>query len=115
MANWYTCIDESLRKSGGLTRADIDYLGVLHFKRSQHDAIGRGPRAHPRATTYLENYGHIGQVDQMLSLHLGLEAGRITDGTLVTLIAAGIGYGSSGRPTCIAGKGFVMFSTTARS
>jgi len=92
MANWYTCIDESLRKSGGLTRADIDYLGVLHFKRSQHDAMVADLGLTPEQTTYLENYGHIGQVDQMLSLHLGLEAGRITDGTLVTLIAAGIGY-----------------------
>jgi 3-oxoacyl-[acyl-carrier-protein] synthase-3 len=92
MANWYTCIDESLRKSGGLTRADIDYLGVLHFKRSQHDAMVADLGLTPEQTTYLENYGHIGQVDQMLTLHLGLESGRITDGSLVTLIAAGIGY-----------------------
>lgn len=92
MANWYRCIDESLRTSGGLTRADIDYLGVLHFKRSQHDALIADLGLTPEQTTYLENYGHIGQVDQMLTLHLGLESGRITDGSLVTLIAAGIGY-----------------------
>jgi 3-oxoacyl-[acyl-carrier-protein] synthase-3 len=92
IANWYTCIDESLRKSGGLTRADIDYLGVLHFKRSQHDAMVADLGLTPEQTTYLENYGHIGQVDQMLTIHLGLATGRITDGSLVTLIAAGIGY-----------------------
>jgi len=92
LPNWYTCIDESLRKSGGLTRDDIDYLAILHFKRSQHLAMLADLGLTEDQTTYLENYGHLGQVDQMLSLHLGLEAGKITDGSLVTLIAAGIGY-----------------------
>lgn len=92
LPNWYTCIDESLRKSGGLTRADIDYLGVLHFKRSQHLALLAELGLTEEQSVYLEEYGHIGQVDQMLTLHLGLEQGRITDGSLITLIAAGIGY-----------------------
>ncbi len=92
LPNWYTCIDQSLRKSGGLTRADIDYLGVLHFKRSQHLALLAELGLTQDQTTYLEDYGHIGQVDQMLTLHLGLTSGKITDGSLVTLIAAGIGY-----------------------
>jgi len=92
LPNWYQCIDESLRKSGGLTRADIDYLGILHFKRSQHEAMLAELGLTGEQTTYLENYGHLGQVDQMLTLHLGLEAGKIRDGSLVTMIAAGIGY-----------------------
>lgn len=92
LPNWYTCIDESLRKSGGLTRADIDYLGVLHFKRSQHLALLAELGLTEEQSVYLEEYGHIGQVDQMLTLHVGLEQGRITDGSLITLIAAGIGY-----------------------
>ena len=46
----------------------------------------------PEQTVYLEDYGHIGQIDQILSLALGLEQGKIVDGTLVTMIAAGIGY-----------------------
>lgn len=90
--NWYRCIDESLRKSGGLTRADIGYLGILHFKRSQHVAMVAELGLTPEQTTYLEDYGHIGQVDQILQIALGLESGKIKDGTLVCLIAAGIGY-----------------------
>jgi len=90
--NWYHCIDESLRKSGGLTRADIGYLAILHFKRSQHELMVAELGLKPEQTIYLEDYGHLGQVDQMLSLSLGLEQGKITDGTLVTMIAAGIGY-----------------------
>ncbi len=92
VANWYRCIDESLRKSGGLTRADIGYLAILHFKRSQHDAMVAELGLTPEQTVYLEEYGHIGQIDQILSLALGLEQGKIQDGTLVTMIAAGIGY-----------------------
>jgi len=90
--NWYRCIDEALRKSGGLTRTDIDYLGILHFKRSQHDAMVAELGLGPEQTIYLEDYGHIGQIDQILTLALGLEQGKIQDGSLVCLIAAGIGY-----------------------
>ncbi len=92
VANWYRCIDESLRKSGGLTRADIGYLAILHFKRSQHEAMVAELGLTPEQTVYLEEYGHIGQIDQILSLALGLEQGKIQDGTVVTMIAAGIGY-----------------------
>lgn len=92
LPNWYHCIDESLRKSGGLTRADIDYLGILHFKRSQHAAMLKELGIPDERSIYLEHYGHIGQVDQMLTIHLGLASGKIKDGTLITLIAAGIGY-----------------------
>ena len=43
-------------------------------------------------TVYLEDYGHLGQIDQILSLHLGLQQKRISKGTIVSMIAAGIGY-----------------------
>jgi 3-oxoacyl-[acyl-carrier-protein] synthase-3 len=43
-------------------------------------------------TIYLEKFGHIGQVDQILSVHLALEQGKIQSGTVVSMIAAGIGY-----------------------
>jgi 3-oxoacyl-[acyl-carrier-protein] synthase-3 len=46
----------------------------------------------PDQTIYLEHYGHIGQIDQILSLHLGVEQGKIQDGTVVCMLAAGIGY-----------------------
>jgi 3-oxoacyl-[acyl-carrier-protein] synthase-3 len=43
-------------------------------------------------TVYLEDYGHLGQIDQILSLHLGLQQKKISKGTIVSMIAAGIGY-----------------------
>ncbi len=91
MPNWMHCIDEALRKSG-LTREDIGYLDILHMKRSGHKGMLKDLGLTDDQTTYLENYGHIGQIDQILSLKLGLESGKIKDGTVIAMIAAGIGY-----------------------
>ena len=46
----------------------------------------------PEQTVYLENYGHLGQVDFMISLHEGLKQEKLKDGDLMVAIAAGIGY-----------------------
>jgi len=91
MNNWLTCIDQSLRKSK-LTRADLDYLAILHIKRSGHEAILQELGLKENQTIYLEEYGHIGQIDQILSLHLGLKQGKIKEGSVICLLAAGIGY-----------------------
>ena len=91
MPNWYHCIDEALRKAGK-TRADIGYLDILHIKRSGHLAMLKDLGLTEDQTIYLEDYGHVGQVDQILSLKLGLEAGKVKPGTTVCMIAAGIGY-----------------------
>lgn len=89
--NWYTCIDEALRKSK-MRRKDIDYLAILHFKRSQHLAMLKELGLTEEQTIYLEKYGHMGQIDQILSLHLALQEGKVKDGSVVCMIAAGIGY-----------------------
>ena len=91
MQNWMDCIDKALEQSN-LTREDIDYLNILHMKRSGHNAMVKDLGLTPEQTVYLENYGHIGQVDQILSIVLGLEQGKIKDGSVICSIAAGIGY-----------------------
>ena len=91
MPNWYHCIDEALRKSGK-TRADIDFLDILHIKRSGHKGMLQDLGLTEDQTLYLENYGHIGQIDQILSLELALNEGKVKDGSTVCMIAAGIGY-----------------------
>lgn len=91
MPNWYKCIDEALRKSE-LERRDIDYLAILHMKRSGHKAMLSELGLNEDQSIYLEDYGHIGQVDQILSLHLALEEGKVKDGSVVSMVAAGIGY-----------------------
>ena len=91
MPNWYKCIDESLRKSN-LKREDIGYLDILHIKRSGHESMVHELGLTDKQTIYLEDYGHIGQIDQILSLHLALQTGQVKDGTVVCMLAAGIGY-----------------------
>ncbi|MDR3318634.1 MAG: 3-oxoacyl-ACP synthase [Clostridiales bacterium] len=91
MPNWYNCIDESLRQAG-LERKDIDYLAILHMKRSGHLGMLKDLGLSEEQSIYLEDYGHIGQVDQILSLELALKQGKIKPGSVICMIAAGIGY-----------------------
>ncbi|MBN2504445.1 MAG: 3-oxoacyl-ACP synthase [Bacilli bacterium] len=91
MPNWYACIDKSLEKSG-MERKDIDYLAILHIKRSGHQGMLQELGLTEDQTIYLEDYGHIGQIDQILSLHLALRQGKVKDGSVICMLAAGIGY-----------------------
>ncbi len=90
-ANWATCISEALRKSA-LKQEDLDYLATLHYKRSAHVAFLKDLGLTEDQSIYLEDHGHIGQVDQILSLHLALEQGKVKDGSVLCMLAAGIGY-----------------------
>jgi len=91
LSNWLLCIDQALAKSG-LERADVDYLATLLVKRSAHDYLVDQLGIAPEQTRYLAEFGHHGQNDQILSLELAVEEGRIKDGDLVLMISAGIGY-----------------------
>lgn len=91
MANFIACIEKALAKSG-YSKEDINYVAMLHMKRSAHtyvlDQLGVG---HEKSI-YLEDYGHIGQMDQIISLELAEERGLLKDGDIVVLVSAGIGY-----------------------
>ena len=68
------------------------YLAVLHFKKSAHEAVLAELGLSGERTTYLEDYGHIGQNDQLLSIDLGLSSGKIKDGDNIVLVGAGLGF-----------------------
>ncbi|HUI72635.1 MAG TPA: 3-oxoacyl-ACP synthase [Spirochaetia bacterium] len=91
LPNFYAVIRESLKRSR-LPDNAIDYLAILHFKRSAHEAVLKELGLGPANTTYLEDYGHLGQNDQVLSLELGLAAGKIKDGSTVVFVGAGLGF-----------------------
>ncbi|SMB99231.1 3-oxoacyl-[acyl-carrier-protein] synthase-3 [Thermanaeromonas toyohensis ToBE] len=84
-------VDIALQKSG-LTRADIDYLAIIHIKRSAHEAILQELGLRPEQSVYLEDYGHTGHTDQYLSLQLALEQGKVKPGDHVVFLGAGTGY-----------------------
>lgn len=89
--NFLEAIRRALDKSG-YTERDIDYLGILHMKRSAHERILGELGLSGDQTIYLDHYGHIGQFDPVLSLELGLRENKIRKGDLVVLVSAGIGY-----------------------
>ena len=88
---WMACLDRALTRSG-LTRADLGYLNILHFKPSMYHALLDELGLTEEQSVYLRDYGHIGQVDQMISVHEGLAQGRLRDGQVMAMLAAGIGY-----------------------
>lgn len=91
MPNFYAVIREAMRLSG-LPEGGIDYLAILHFKRSAHDAVLAELGLRPEQSTYLDDYGHVGQNDQVLSLELGLRDGKIRDGSNIVFVGAGLGF-----------------------
>jgi 3-oxoacyl-[acyl-carrier-protein] synthase-3 len=91
LPNFFGVIRESLQKSG-YTQEDIDYLAILHFKKSAHLTIIDELKLSEDQTTYLQNYGHTGQNDQLLSMEIGLKEGKIKDGDVVVMVGAGLGF-----------------------
>ncbi|GIN84057.1 3-oxoacyl-[acyl-carrier-protein] synthase 3 [Heyndrickxia sporothermodurans] len=91
MENFLKVIRESLFKSG-YTESEIDYIAMLHMKKSAHQFVLKELGMKEEQSIYLENYGHIGQFDQILSLELAEQEGKIQDGDIVVLVSAGIGY-----------------------
>lgn len=89
--NFVAVVERAVERSGA-TLDEIGYLAMLHVKRSaQKTLLERLGVPHERSI-YLEHYGHLGQVDQILSLCLAEARGLLKPGDLVVLVAAGVGY-----------------------
>jgi len=91
MSNFLEVIDTALAGSG-CSRDDIGYLNILHLKPSAHRYILAELGLEEEQSYHLSDFGHIGQQDQPLSIRLGLESGRLRDGMVMVMVAAGIGY-----------------------
>jgi 3-oxoacyl-[acyl-carrier-protein] synthase-3 len=98
MQNFIRVIEEATKKSG-YAISDIDYLALLHMKRSAFTHVLKELGLTMDQTTYFEEWGHMGQNDAIVSIEEGLKAGKINTGDLVCMAAAGIGYTWSS--TCI--------------
>ena len=91
LANFAAVVREALAEAGA-TPADITYIAMLHMKRSAHEGVLQRLGLAPERSIYLSDYGHLGQLDQFLSLKLARDGGRLKRGDLVVLVAAGVGY-----------------------
>jgi len=91
LEHFVTVVREAVRKAGA-TMSDVAYLAMLHVKPSAHAHLLRELGLPTERSIYLADYGHLGQVDQVLSLELAAQAGMLRSGDLVVLVAAGVGY-----------------------
>jgi len=92
LPNYLDVADEALERSG-FDRSDLDFVAVTHMKRSFHETLleelGVGPETQGY---YLDQYGHVQSVDQVLAVDEALDAGLLESGDLVLFLAAGTGY-----------------------
>jgi len=91
LANFERVIREAVER-GGASLADVRFLGITHMKRSFYLQILEGIGLTPEQSIYLEDYGHVQSVDQVLTIELGLAQGKIKPGDLIVLAGAGTGY-----------------------
>jgi 3-oxoacyl-[acyl-carrier-protein] synthase-3 len=91
MENWMFCIDEALRKSG-YARTDLDFLNMILVKPSAYqDMLGRLGLSEEQGV-YNNTYGHAGEQDSIINIIEGQKQGRLKDGDLMIIVAAGVGY-----------------------
>jgi len=91
LPNFARVIREAVEQSGAAL-FDVKFLGITHMKRSFYLEILEAVGLTPEQSVYLEDYGHIQSVDQVLLLQLGLQQGKIKPGDLIVLAGAGVGY-----------------------
>jgi 3-oxoacyl-[acyl-carrier-protein] synthase-3 len=102
LPNYLDVADEALERSGvdgsgtdgsDLDRSDLDFVAVTHMKRSFHETLFEELGLDPATDGYyLDEYGHVQSVDQLLAVDEALDAGRLEAGDLVCFLAAGTGY-----------------------
>lgn len=91
LSNFLKVIRQSLQKSG-YSENNLHYVAMLHMKKSAHDYVLKELGLLEENSIYLSHYGHIGQIDQILSLCLARRKGKLQEGQIVSLVSAGIGY-----------------------
>ncbi len=91
LPNFLRVISRAVEGSGYQVK-DIRFLALVHMKRSFHDAVLEALGLSQDQAIYLDEYGHMQSVDQIMALELAHQRGLLKDGDLVVLAAAGTGY-----------------------
>ena len=91
LPNFVAAAEGALARSGA-TLAEVSYLCGIHMKRSMHEAIVAALGLPLERAAYLDDTGHMSGVDPLLALDRAVRAGKVADGDLVLLLAAGTGY-----------------------
>jgi 3-oxoacyl-[acyl-carrier-protein] synthase-3 len=89
--NFVRVAREAVERSGCRV-GDIALLCTIHTKRSLFVKVLDGLGVSEDRAVYLSDHGHMSAVDPILGLHRARGQGRLHDGDLVVLLAAGTGY-----------------------
>jgi 3-oxoacyl-[acyl-carrier-protein] synthase-3 len=89
--NFVRVAREAVERSGCRV-TDIALLCTIHTKRSLFVKVLDGLGLPEDRAVYLSDHGHMSAVDPILGLHRAREQGRLRNGDLVVLLAAGTGY-----------------------
>jgi 3-oxoacyl-[acyl-carrier-protein] synthase-3 len=91
MDSFVRVIDDALSQSN-LKREDIDFFALLHMKRSAFEYVANAIGVDPyKESIYLDDIGHNGQNDIIISIDRGVKRGMIKERDIVVFAAAGIG------------------------
>jgi 3-oxoacyl-[acyl-carrier-protein] synthase-3 len=88
----FVAVSEEAASRSGVSLADVAFVCPIHMKRSMHDTILDRLGCRMAEDVYLDDTGHMSGVDPLLSLDRLWRAGRLGEGDLVLLLAAGTGY-----------------------
>lgn len=91
LKNFLGVATDALERSG-LEIGDVDLLLPIHMKRSIHDALLTELGLAEDAAVYLDTFGHMSAVDPLLGLSVAREEGRLREGMVLLVLAAGTGY-----------------------
>jgi 3-oxoacyl-[acyl-carrier-protein] synthase-3 len=91
LANFVAAARGALERSDA-TLADIGYLCGIHMKPSMHRALVAELGLAPERAAYLDDTGHMSGVDPLLALDRAAREGKLDEGELVLMLAAGTGY-----------------------
>ncbi len=91
LRNFARAAEGALERSS-LGLGDVSFLCALHMKRSMHVALCESLGIDLGRAEVLDDTGHMSGVDTLLSLDRAARSGRVRDGDVVLLLAAGTGY-----------------------
>jgi 3-oxoacyl-[acyl-carrier-protein] synthase III len=91
LPNFVAAARGALERSG-LGLDDLSFVCPLHTKRSMFLAILSELGLSEDRAVYLDDTGHMSGVDSLLGLDRAVRDGRVSDGDVVLLLAAGTGY-----------------------
>lgn len=79
-------------EASGHGPGDLDFLSVLHTKRSLHEALLDRLGLTGDQTVYLDRWGHLSAVDPLIGLWEGERSGKLEGPAVALTLSAGTGY-----------------------